>query len=206
MPQMPSMMRRMYGISPQMWMQPPAAPTQPSSMDVDDDTSQPNEPKSSSTTKKSKGKKKASETFIRCQEVRKVEESLAQVLQCIEEAGLDPELARLAINSDTTQTLVENLLTRLDVLRNELQQSEWARIRNEDEKMRLRDEILHLKNDDRWRDDLSWYTTDDEECYRKKRKEWESDQLLYEDHSERESKRPSSQQLENVHETRERNI
>ena len=49
-----------------------------------------------------------------------MEESLVQVLQHIEEAGLDPELACLAINSNVTQTLVENLLTHLDVLRNEL--------------------------------------------------------------------------------------
>jgi len=137
--------------------------------------SQPTEPKSLSTTKKSKGKAKASEVFICRQEVQEVEESLAQVLQCIEEAGLDPELARLAIDSDVMQTLIENLLTHLDVLRNELRQSERARMRDEDEKMRLRDEILHLKNDDRRRDDSSWYTTDDEECYRKKRKEWKSD-------------------------------
>jgi len=81
---------------------------------------QPTEPKSSSMTKKSKGKAKASEAFIRRQEVQEVEESLAQVLRCIEEAGLDPELTRLAIDSDATQTLVENLLTHLDMLRNEL--------------------------------------------------------------------------------------
>ena len=81
----------------------------------------------------------------------------------------------LTIDSDATQTLVENLLTRLDVLRNELQQSERVRIRDENKKMRLQDEILHLKNDDRWHDDSSRYTTDDEECYRKKRKEQESD-------------------------------
>ena len=156
--------------------------------------------------KKGKGKKKASETFIHRQEVWEVEESLAQVLQHIEEAGLDPELARLTIDSDATQTLVENLLTRLDVLRNELQQSEQARIRDEDEKMRLWDEILYLKNDDRRRDDSSWYTTDDEKCYRKKRKERESDRLPYEDHGERELKRPPSRQSENIHETCERNI
>ena len=71
-------------------------------------------------TKKSTGKAKASEAFIRCQEVQEVEESLAQVLQRVEEAGLDLELAHLAIDSDTTQTLIENLLTHLDVLRNEL--------------------------------------------------------------------------------------
>jgi len=74
------------------------------------------------------------------QRVQEVEESLAQVLQCIEEAGLDPELAHLGIDSDMTQMLVENLLTRLDVLRNELWQSEWARMRDEDEKMRLQDQ------------------------------------------------------------------
>ena len=120
MSQMPNMMGGMYGVPPQMWMQPLAAPTQPSNMDDDDDALQPTEPKSSSMTKKSKGKAKASEAFIRRQEVQEVEESLAQVLQCIEEAGLDPELTRLAIDSDATQTLVENLLTRLNVLRNEL--------------------------------------------------------------------------------------
>ena len=54
------------------------------------------------------------------QEVQEVEESLIQVLQCIEEAGLDLELAHLAIDSDVTQTLVENLLTHLHILRNEL--------------------------------------------------------------------------------------
>ena len=170
MPQMPSMMGGMYGIPPQTWMQPPAAPAQPASMDVDDDASQSAEPKSSSMTKKGKGKVKASEAFMCCQEVREVKESLAQVLQCVEEAGLDPELARLAIDNDATQMLVENLLTCLDVLRNELRQSEQARMRDEDEKMRLWDKILHLKNDD-----SSRYTTNDEERYRKKRKEWASD-------------------------------
>ena len=138
-----------------MWMQLPTAPVEPSSMDIDNDTSQSTEPKSSSTTKKGKGKKKASEAFMHRQEVQEVEESLVQVLQCIEEAGLDPELACLAIDSDMTQMLVENLLTHLDILRNELRQSEQARIRNEDEKMRLRDEILDLKNNDRWHNDLS---------------------------------------------------
>jgi len=34
--QMPSMMGGMYGVPPQMWMQPPAAPAQPASMDADD--------------------------------------------------------------------------------------------------------------------------------------------------------------------------
>jgi len=179
MSQMPNMMGGMYGVPPQMWMQPPAAPTQPSNMDVNNDASQPTEPKSSSMMKKSKGKAKVSEAFIRCQEVQEVEESLAQVLQHVEEAGLDPELTRLAIDSDATQTLVENLLTHLDVLRNELRQSERARMRDEDEKMRLWDEILHLKNDDRRCDDSSRYTTDDEEHYRKKKKEWESDLLRH---------------------------
>ena len=118
--QMPNMMGGMYGVPLQMWMQPPAAPTQPSNMDVNDDASQPTEPKFSSMTKKSKRKAKVSETFIHRQEVQEVEESLAQVLQRVEEAGLDLELARLAIDSDVTQTLVENLLTHLDMLRNEL--------------------------------------------------------------------------------------
>ena len=149
------MMGGMYGAPPQMWMQPPVAPVQPSSMDIDDNMSQSTEPKSSSMTKKSKGEKKVSEAFMHRQEVQEVEESLVQVLQHIEEAGLDPELARLAIDSNATQTLVENLLTHLDILRNELRQSEWARIRDEDEKMRLQDEILHLKNDDRRHDDSS---------------------------------------------------
>jgi len=59
-------------------------------------------------TKKGKGKAKASEVFMCCQEVQEVKESLTQVLQCVEEeAGLDPELACLAINSNATQMLVE---------------------------------------------------------------------------------------------------
>jgi len=127
--QMPNMMGGMYGVPPQMWMQLAAAPTQPSNMDVDDNASQPTEPKSLSMMKKSKGKAKASEAFICHQEVQEVEESLAQVLQCVEEAGLDQELAHLAIDSNAMQTLVENLLTHLDVLRNELRQSERARTR-----------------------------------------------------------------------------
>ena len=155
MSHMTNMMGGMYGVPPQMWMQPPAAPAHLSSMDVDNDTSQSMEPKSSSMTKKGKGKVKVSEAFLRRQEVQEVEESLAQVLQHVEEAGLDPELACLAIDSNAAQTLVENLLTCLDVLRNELRQSEWARVRDKDEKMRLRDEILHLKNDDRQHDDSS---------------------------------------------------
>jgi len=187
-------------------MQPPAAPTQPSNMDVDNDASQPTEPKSSSTTKKSKGKAKASEVFIHHQEVQVVEESLAQVLQCVEEARLDPELVRLAINSDAMQTLIENLLTCLDVLRNELRQSERARMRDEDEKMRLWDEILHLKNDDRQRDDLSQYTTDDEEHYRKKRKEQKSDRLPYDNRDERDTRRTSSQPSEDIYGTCKRSI
>jgi len=61
-----------------------------------------------------------------------------------------------------------------------------------DEKMRLRDEILHLKNDNRWHDDSSRYTTDDEECYQKKRKERESDRLLYDNHDKRDTRRTFS--------------
>ena len=205
-PQMPNMMGGMYSAPPQMWIQLPIAPVQPSSMDVDDDASQSTEPKSSSTTKKGKGKKKASEAFMHHQEVQEVEESLVQVLQCVEEAGLDPELARLAIDSNTTQMLVENLLTHLDILRNELRQSEWARIRDEDEKMRLRDKILHLKNDDRWCDDSSQYTMDNEKCYRKKRKEWESDRPLYDDYDERDSRRPPSRPSDNIRKLHKRSI
>jgi len=89
-------------------------------MDVDDKALQSTELKSSSMMKKSKGKVKASEVFIHCQEVQEVEESLAQVLQCIEETGLDAELACLAIDNNAMQTLIENLLTQLDMLRNEL--------------------------------------------------------------------------------------
>ena len=96
------------------------------------------------------------------------------MLRHVEEVGLDPKIACLAVDSNAIQTLAEDLLTHLDVLRNELQQSEWIRMRDEDEKMRLWDEILHLRDEDRWCDDSSWYTTDDEEHYQK-RKEWKSD-------------------------------
>ena len=113
---------------PQMWMQPPAAPAQPLSMDVDDNTSQSTEPKFLSMMKKCKGKKKVSEVFMHHQEVQEVEKSLAQVLQHVEEAGLDLELVHLANDSDATQMLVENLLTHLDILRNELRQSEQASV------------------------------------------------------------------------------
>jgi hypothetical protein len=140
-------------------------------MEVDDDASHPRETTSSSfasKTKKDKGKAKASEILIRQQEVAETEESLDRVLRRLEDAGVDREVARFAIDDEAAQTVVERLLARIDMLRDELRQSERARIWEEDEKLRLRDEVLRIK-EERRREDSSRH--DDEERYRKKRKE-----------------------------------
>ena len=79
-------------------------------------------------------------------------------------------------------------------------------MRDEDEKIRLQDEILHLKNDDRWRNNSSRYTTNDEKHYRKKRKEQESDRLPYDNRNERDTRRTSSQPSEDIYGTHERSI
>jgi len=72
--------------------------------------------------------------------------------------------------------------------------------------MRMQNEILHLKNEDRQCDNLSQYTTDDEERYWKKRKERESDRLSYDDHDEQDLRRPPPRPSENVCDTHKRNI
>ena len=61
----------------QVWMQPPATPNQLSNMDIDDNALQSTEPKSLLTTKKGKGKKKASKVFICHQKIQETEENLA---------------------------------------------------------------------------------------------------------------------------------
>ena len=171
----------MYTIPPQMWMQPPAVTTQPAAMEVDDDTAHTQDDKpASSKTRRDKGKVKASETLTRRQRMNEAEENLNEVLRRIEDAGVDPEVARLAIDDEAVHTVVEGLLARIDMLRVELRQSERARIREEDESMRLRDELLRRKKEDRWRED--------EEHYRRKRKDREYEQLPYDDYEARESR------------------
>ena len=165
--QMPlNMESGMYTIPPQMWMQPPAVTTQLAAREVDDDTAHTQDNKSaSSKTRRDKGKANTSETLTRRQRMNEAEENLNEVLRRIEDAGVDPEVARLAIDDEAVHTVVEGLLARIDMLRVELRQSERAQIREEDESMRLQDELLQRKKEDRWRED--------EEHYRRKRKDRE---------------------------------
>ena len=54
----------------------------------------------------------------------KAEENLNEVLQRIEDAGIDPEVACLAIDNEDAHTVVEGLLACINMLRVELHQSE----------------------------------------------------------------------------------
>jgi len=80
-------------------------------------------------------------------------------------------------------TLVEKLLGRIDMLRDEKHQVERALIHEENEKMRLRDEILWHKEGSRRREDSSRY--ENKEHYHKKRKEREYERLLPDDYEDR---------------------
>ena len=56
---------------------------------------------------KDKGKQKASTVKLQHQEVEKTEECLEKILQCTEDAGADPEVAKLIIDNKATYTLIE---------------------------------------------------------------------------------------------------
>ena len=115
----------MYTIPPQMWMQPPAVTTQLAVMEVDDNTAHTHDNKPTSLKmRKDKGKAKASEMLTRHQRINEAEENLNEVLQRIEDAGVDPEVARLAIDDEAIHTVVKGLLACIDMLRVELCQSE----------------------------------------------------------------------------------
>ena len=80
------------------------------------------------------------------------------LLRHVKKAGVEPELAELAgrsIDDEAVHTLIEKLLVRIDMLWDEKRQVECALIREEDEKMRLRDEVLWLREGERRRDDWS---------------------------------------------------
>ena len=194
----PNMGSGMYTIPPQMWMQPPAVTTQPAAMEVDDDTAHTQDDKpASSKTRRDKEKAKASETLTRRQRMNEAEENLNEVLQRIEDTRVDPEVAHLAIDDKVVHTVVEGLLACIDMLRVKLHQSERAQIREEDESMRLRDELLRRKKEDRWRED--------EEHYCKKRKNWKYERLPYNDYEARES-RGYALRTESRHDQSERSI
>ena len=150
-----------------MWMQPAVAPPQ-STMDVDKDEVHPKDIKSSlSTKKKNKGKAKALEMLIHQQQVEEAEETLNWLLQHVESAEVNPEVAHLVEYDEAMVTVVEGLLTCIDMLRSEKCETEQALIKEENKRMMLQDEISCLK--DRKQDEPS--KQEDEEHYQKKRKE-----------------------------------
>ena len=114
------------------------------------------------------------------------------------------ELASSSINDEAVHTLVEKLLGRIDMLRDEKRQVEQVLIREEDEKMRLRDEILSHKEGSRQREDSSRY--EDEEHYHKKQKEREYERLPLDDYEDRDLRSYQSRPADSPHETSERNI
>ena len=172
-------------------------------MDIDEDAARFKEIKSSSSSKrKEKGKAKASETFTRQQRVEETEENLDQLLRRIESAGIDIEVARLAEYDEAMVTVVEGLLVRIDMLRSEKRELERALLKEENEKIRLQDEVLRLK--DRRREDSS--RQEDEERYGKKRKGREYERPSYDYHDERELRNYPSRASDSAREYQDRSV
>jgi len=124
----------------------PAPPSwnQPSAMEVDDESppSAPlqwgaNQPIVTSTAMRNKGKTKAINVYLQCQEVEELEQHLEEVIQRAEDAGVDPELTRASINNEGVQAVVEALLARIDVLRDEARVMERGKKRVEAENAKL---------------------------------------------------------------------
>ena len=97
--------------------------------------------------------------------------------------------------------LVEQLLARIDMLRGEKRQVERDLIREEDERMRLQDEVLWYRKEEKRREDV--YHHEDKERATKKRKEREFEQLPS-DYYEQDSRDTSSRASDRTSEMRNR--
>ena len=86
---------------------------------------------------KGKGKQKASTIELQRQEVEETEEHLEKIIQHTEDAGADPEVAKLIIDDEATYALVETLLARIDALRGENRVIKQAKERVEAENVKL---------------------------------------------------------------------
>src|ERR1700724_4117018 len=94
------------------------------------------------------------------------------------DAGINPdvvEVAGSAMTDEAVYSLVEQLLARIDMLRGEKRQVERDLIREEDERMRLQDEVLWYRKEEKRREEV--YHREDKERATKKRKEREFEQL-----------------------------
>jgi hypothetical protein len=208
MPQLPQgMMSGMITAPHQIWVPQSVVPAQPADMEVDEDAKRPKGDKSSfssSAKKKSKGKAKASDEFVRQQQEEEMEGDSSRLSRRIEDAGVDPEIVELAssaINDEAVHSLIEQLLACVDMLRSEKRQVEQDLIREEDERMRLQDEVLWFWKEEKRREKA--HQREDEERYRKKRKEWEFEQLPS-GRDDRVSRESSSRASDRSHEPFER--
>ena len=123
--------------APQPW-------SQPSAMEVDDESltsalprRRTNQSVVSLTAMWNKGKAKAMNADRRCQEVEEMEQCLEEVIQCAEDAGVDPELTRASIDDEGVQAVVAALLACIDALRDEARVMEREKGRVEAENAKL---------------------------------------------------------------------
>ena len=122
-----------------------------------------------------KGKKKATEDYSWQQDIQEAEDCLNKVLRQLDNLGYNHGLVRAAVDTDTTQLLVEFLLRRINVLRGEVRAVQHVQEQAEQDVRRAREEL-------RRRDDSSHYTTEDEEHRRKTPRLQEGNHPVYAQH------------------------
>ena len=94
---------------------------------------------------------------------------MEKIIQHTEDAGADPEVAKLVIDDEATYALVEMLLARIDALRGENRVIERVKERVEAENVKLREEVRKLWDDQqRWGESPPW-TWAGEQSWRKRK-------------------------------------